>query len=134
VLRSIYSRVQDRDRRWRSDWRDVAVMVNPNGPLFETGSDGDNGQTGRKLVMVSMPARSDGGGALSGRHLTHIDRIGAYAAREAAVCAVRSRSKTAEPRSVAPVSGKASCCCPQDYIGTPWASYMRSDTRQINYN
>ena len=31
-----------------------------------------------------------GGGALSGKHLTHIDRIGAYAAREAAVRAVRS--------------------------------------------
>ena len=26
-------------------------MVNPNGPLVEAGSDGDNGQTGRKLVM-----------------------------------------------------------------------------------
>ncbi len=28
-----------------------------------------------------------GDGALSGKHLTHIDRIGAYAAREAAVYA-----------------------------------------------
>ncbi len=31
-----------------------------------------------------------GGGALSGKHLTHIDRIGAYAARDAAVRAVTS--------------------------------------------
>jgi len=27
------------------------LMINPNGPLVECGSDGDNGQTGRKLVM-----------------------------------------------------------------------------------
>ena len=91
VLRNIYSGLQDRDRRWRSDWRDVAVMVNPNGPLVEAGSDGDNGQTGRKLVMDFYGPRVPiGGGALSGKHLTHIDRIGAYAAREAAVRAVRS--------------------------------------------
>lgn len=30
-----------------------------------------------------------GGGALSGKHLSHIDRVGAYAAREAAVRAVQ---------------------------------------------
>jgi S-adenosylmethionine synthetase len=91
VLRNVYSDPQDRDRRWRSDWRDVAVMVNPNGPLVEAGSDGDNGQTGRKLVMDFYGPRVPiGGGALSGKHLTHIDRIAAYAAREAAMRAVRS--------------------------------------------
>ena len=58
VLRNIYSGLQDRDRRWRSDWRDVAVMVNPNGPLVEAGSDGDNGQTGRKLVMDFASGRT----------------------------------------------------------------------------
>ena len=91
MLRNIYSGLQYCDRRWRSDWRDVAVMVNPNGPLVEAGSDGDNGQTGRKLVMDFYGPRVPiGGGALSGKHLTRIDRIGAYAAREAAVRAVRS--------------------------------------------
>ena len=91
VLRNIYSGLQDRDPRWRNAWRNVAVMVNPNGPLVEAGSDGDNGQTGRKLVMDFYGPRVPiGGGALSGKHLTHIDRIGAYAAREAAVRAVRS--------------------------------------------
>ncbi|MEI7614998.1 MAG: methionine adenosyltransferase domain-containing protein, partial [Betaproteobacteria bacterium] len=35
-----------------------------------------------------------GGGALSGKHLTHIDRIGSYAAREAAVRAVQSGART----------------------------------------
>ena len=66
-------------------------MVNPNGPLVEAGSDGDNGQTGRKLVMDFYGPRVPiGGGALSGKDLSHIDRIGAYAAREAAVRAVQS--------------------------------------------
>ena len=34
-----------------------------------------------------------GGGALSGKHLSHIDRIGAYAARDAAVRAVQSGAR-----------------------------------------
>ena len=72
VLRTVYARLQDRDGRWRTDWCDVAVMVNPNGPLIEAGSDGDNGQTGRKLVMDFYGPRVPiGGGALSGKHLSH---------------------------------------------------------------
>jgi S-adenosylmethionine synthetase len=59
--------------------------------MVHAGSDGDNGQTGRKLAMDFYgPRISIGGGALSGKHLTHIDRIGAYAARAAAMRAVRS--------------------------------------------
>ena len=30
---------------------DIELLINPNGPLLNGGSDGDNGQTGRKLVM-----------------------------------------------------------------------------------
>jgi len=43
VLRTAYASLQDRDGGWRSDWREVAVIVNPDGPLIEAGSDGDNG-------------------------------------------------------------------------------------------
>jgi S-adenosylmethionine synthetase len=69
----------------------VEVMLNPNGPMVHAGSDGDNGQTGRKLTMDFYGPRVPiGGGALSGKHLTHIDRIGAYASREAAIRAVLS--------------------------------------------
>ena len=69
-------------------------MINPNGPLLNGGSDGDNGQTGRKLAMDFYGPRIPiGGGALSGKHLSHIDRIGAYAAREAAVRAVCSGAR-----------------------------------------
>ena len=66
-------------------------MINPNGPLLNGGSDGDNGQTGRKLVMDYYGPRVPlGGGALCGKHPTHIDRVGARAAREAALHAVRT--------------------------------------------
>ena len=70
-------------------------MVNPNGPLLNGGSDGDNGQTGRKLVMDYYGPRVPiGGGALSGKDLSHIDRAGAYAARHAALHAVRTGAGT----------------------------------------
>ncbi len=63
-------------------------------PLINAGTETDNGQTGRKLVMDYYgPRVGQGGGALSGKHLTHVDRLGAYAAREAAVEAVRSGAR-----------------------------------------
>jgi S-adenosylmethionine synthetase len=89
VLSEAYAAVRFADPRWVREWGDVELMVNPNGPLINGGSDGDNGQTGRKLVMDFYGPRVPiGGGALSGKDLTHIDRAGAYAARAAAVQAV----------------------------------------------
>jgi S-adenosylmethionine synthetase len=94
TLADAYRETQERDLRWRAPWAEVDLMVNPNGPLVNGGSDGDNGQTGRKLVMDFYGPRIPiGGGALSGKHLSHIDRIGAYAARDAAVRAVQSGAK-----------------------------------------
>ena len=91
VLRVAYEELQERDPRWRAKWNAIELMINPNGPLVNGGSDGDNGQTGRKLVMDFYGPRVPlGGGALSGKHMTHIDRIGSYAARHAAVEAVAS--------------------------------------------
>lgn len=90
VLRSAYEQLREQESRWLVGWDEVEVLLNPNGPLLNGGSDGDNGQTGRKLVADHYGPRVPiGGGALSGKHLTHIDRIGAYAAREAAVRAVQ---------------------------------------------
>lgn len=90
-LRNGYAAVQAHDTRWCQDWRDVKVMVNPNGPLWRAGSNGDNGQTGRKLVMDYYgPRIALGGGALAGKHPAHIDRMAARCARDAAVQAVRS--------------------------------------------
>jgi len=91
TLSVAYREMRERDPRWRPPWTEVDLLVNPNGPLVNGGSDGDNGQTGRKLVMDFYGPRVPiGGGALSGKHLSHIDRIGAYAARDAAVRAVQS--------------------------------------------
>jgi len=68
----------------------VELLVNPNGPLSDAGSRKDNGQTGRKLVMDYYGPRVPiGGGAIYGKHPTHVDRFGARVARELAVEAVK---------------------------------------------
>jgi S-adenosylmethionine synthetase len=91
TLGGAYEILQNNDARWTSEWQNIRVTVNPNGPLIWAGSDGDNGQTGRKLVMDYYGPRVPiGGGALSGKDLAHIDRIAAYKARHAAVTAVSS--------------------------------------------
>ena len=89
VLANCYARLRNADRRWSAAWRDVEVLVNPNGPLSDAGSRKDNGQTGRKLVMDYYGPRVPlGGGAIYGKHPTHVDRFGAMKAREMAVDAV----------------------------------------------
>ena len=91
TLRGAYEPLREADPRWSRSWKDVELLINPNGPLINGGSDGDNGQTGRKLVMDYYGPRVPlGGGALSGKHITHIDRLASYAARHAAVAAVAS--------------------------------------------
>jgi S-adenosylmethionine synthetase len=91
VAKNAYTQLQKSDSRWISRWEDIELMINPNGPLVSGGSDGDNGQTGRKLVVDYYGPRVPiGGGALSGKHMGHIDRVGAYAARCAAIAAVKS--------------------------------------------
>jgi len=97
VLHDAYLRLQGVDARWTRSWKDIEVLINPNGPLINGGSDGDNGQTGRKLVMDYYGPRVPiGGGALSGKDFSHIDRAGAYAARSAAVKAVCSGAKSCQ--------------------------------------
>ena len=97
ILRLAYADLQHTDPRWCGPWNDIELLVNPNGPLVEAGSDGDNGQTGRKLVMDYYGPRVPiGGGALCGKDLAHIDRAGAYAARRAALDAVRSGANTCQ--------------------------------------
>ncbi len=91
VARDAYQALRLADRRWLAPWEEVELLVNPNGPLIEGGSEGDNGQTGRKLVADFYGPRVPlGGGALSGKHLSHVDRLGAYAARAAALHAVKT--------------------------------------------
>jgi S-adenosylmethionine synthetase len=90
TLEDAYAVIQRRDARWCAQWSDVALLLNPNGPFIHGGSDGDNGQTGRKLVMDFYGPRVPiGGGALSGKDPSHVDRLGARMAREAALEEVR---------------------------------------------
>ena len=94
VLAQRYAELRARDSRWSARWGEVEVCINPNGPLLDGGSEGDNGQTGRKLAMDFYGPRVPiGGGALFGKDLSHIDRAGAYAAREAALDAVRQGAR-----------------------------------------
>jgi S-adenosylmethionine synthetase len=90
VLAHRYAALQRADARWVSRWREVELLVNPNGPLSDAGSQKDNGQTGRKLVMDYYGPRVPlGGGAIYGKHPSHVDRFGARVARELAVDAVK---------------------------------------------
>jgi S-adenosylmethionine synthetase len=90
VLEVRYQRLRRADARWVSPWREIELLVNPNGPLSDAGSQKDNGQTGRKLVMDYYGPRVPlGGGAIYGKHPTHVDRFGARVARELAIDAVK---------------------------------------------
>jgi S-adenosylmethionine synthetase len=96
VLSNIYSHLQLHDQRWVTDFNDIKLDINPNGSFIEGGSDGDNGQTGRKLVMDYYgPSIPLGGGALYGKCLTHIDRLGSFAARRFAIEMVKLGAKDA---------------------------------------
>ena len=90
VLGQHYAKLRGLDRRWTAKWPEVELLVNPNGPLSDAGSRKDNGQTGRKLVMDYYGPRVPlGGGAIYGKHPTHVDRFGARVARELAIDAVK---------------------------------------------
>ena len=56
--------------------------INPTGRFVEGGPAADSGLTGRKLIVDSYGGYArHGGGALSGKDATKVDRSGAYMAR-----------------------------------------------------
>ena len=58
------------------------VFVNPTGRFVTGGPQGDSGLTGRKIIVDTYGGYSrHGGGALSGKDPTKVDRSAAYAAR-----------------------------------------------------
>ena len=58
------------------------LLVNPSGRFVLGGPAADTGMTGRKLAVDQYgPIAHIGGGALSGKDATKVDRSGAYAAR-----------------------------------------------------
>lgn len=99
VITATLRRTAAADPRWRFDPLATRILVNPNGPFIEGGSNSDNGQTGRKLVMDYYGPRIPiGGGALSGKDPSHIDRAAACAARKACVDAVAAGAREASVR------------------------------------
>ena len=61
---------------------DARILVNPSGKFALGGPAADTGLTGRKLAVDQYgPVAHIGGGALSGKDPTKVDRSGAYAAR-----------------------------------------------------
>ena len=58
------------------------ILINPTGRFVVGGPQGDTGLTGRKIIVDTYGgAARHGGGALSGKDPTKVDRSGAYAAR-----------------------------------------------------
>ena len=61
---------------------DTKILINPSGKFVLGGPAADTGLTGRKLAVDQYgPVAHIGGGALSGKDATKVDRSGAYAAR-----------------------------------------------------
>lgn len=61
------------------------ILVNPSGRFEKGGPSADSGLTGRKLIADTYGGMCrHGGGALSGKDSTKVDRSGAYAARHVA--------------------------------------------------
>jgi S-adenosylmethionine synthetase len=66
------------------DWVDARtrILINPAGPFDVGGPDADCGVTGRKTAVDTYGGQArHGGGALSGKDATKVDRSGAYYAR-----------------------------------------------------
>ena len=61
---------------------ETRIFINPTGRFVIGGPQGDAGLTGRKLIVDTYGGMGrHGGGALSGKDPTKVDRSGAYAAR-----------------------------------------------------
>lgn len=64
---------------------DTRILVNPTGRFEKGGPSADSGLTGRKLIVDTYGGMArHGGGALSGKDPTKVDRSAAYAARHVA--------------------------------------------------
>lgn len=61
---------------------DTKILINPSGRFVLGGFEADTGLTGRKLMVDTYGGLAPhGGGALSGKDATKVDRSGAYMAR-----------------------------------------------------
>lgn len=64
------------------DLTETQILINPSGRFVIGGFVADTGLTGRKLIVDTYGGRAhNGGGALSGKDASKVDRSGAYLAR-----------------------------------------------------
>lgn len=64
------------------DVKDVEILINPSGRFVLGGFEADTGLTGRKLMVDTYGGRAHhGGGAMSGKDASKVDRSGSYLAR-----------------------------------------------------
>jgi S-adenosylmethionine synthetase len=64
------------------DWKKLRIHVNPTGRFVNGGPKADTGLTGRKIIVDTYGGMgSHGGGALSGKDPSKVDRSACYAAR-----------------------------------------------------
>lgn len=96
-----------------------ALVLNGAGMFVAGGPNGDNGTTGKKLVVDAYgPTVPIGGGAWSGKDPNKVDRLGGFLAREIAlrVAAVQGAETLVElryePGGAAPESVSARCATP----------------------
>jgi S-adenosylmethionine synthetase len=72
----------DWQKETRKRWKELIVHVNTTGRFVIGGPQGDTGLTGRKIIVDTYGGYSrHGGGALSGKDPTKVDRSAAYGAR-----------------------------------------------------
>ena len=111
------------------DWKkiDKKIYVNPTGRFVNGGPKADTGLTGRKIIVDTYGGMgSHGGGALSGKDPSKVDRSACYAARwsrrtwSPRACATRSKSSS--PTRSASRSRSRSCA-------TRWARARWRTTR-----
>ena len=82
-------------------------LINPAGEWHQGGFDADTGLSGRKLVIDDYgPEIPIGGGSLSGKDYTKVDRSGAYMARRIAVELLEKRKAKEVYTKLAYVIGK----------------------------
>ncbi|WP_251182739.1 methionine adenosyltransferase [Anaerocaecibacter muris] len=74
------------------DLSDAEILINPSGRFVLGGFEADTGLTGRKLMVDSYGGIAHhGGGAMSGKDASKVDRSGAYLARYIAKNIVAAR-------------------------------------------
>lgn len=82
IIKSLLYKIVDK-YGYKTD--DINILLNPTGVFEIGGFEGDAGVLGRKIVVDTYHGfYHTGGGALSGKDYTKVDRSGAYKAREIA--------------------------------------------------